>query len=338
MIVSSGWIRTERWSPRAIRASAESGSPCEPVETMHQLLVGQLHRLVQLDEQTVGHVEEAQLGGQPHVAHHRAADQADPPPVRGGGVEHLLHPVHVAGEAGDDDPGVGDRWNTPSSTGPISRSAITNPGTSALVESTRNRSTPSSPSREKPARSVSRPSSGSWSSLMSPVCSTSPAGVRIATASASGIEWLTAKYSQSNAPWCSRVALLHLEQVRGEPVLLALGRDEGEREPGADDRQLGPLAQQERHRADVVLVTVGEHERVDVVEPVLDGPEVRQDQVDAGRVLGREQHAAVDDEQPPVVLEHGHVAADLADAAERDHAQRAVRAAGAAGRTAARPG
>ena len=94
----------------------------------------------------------------------------------------------------------GDRWKTLSITGPISRSAVTNPGTSAFVESTRKRSTPSSPRRENPARSVSRPSSGSWSSLMSPVCSTSPAGVRIATASASGIEWFTAKYSQSHCP------------------------------------------------------------------------------------------------------------------------------------------
>ena len=48
-----------------------------------------------------------------------------------------------------------------SSTGPISRSGATNPGTSAFVESTRNRSTPSSPSLENPLRSVSRPSSGS---------------------------------------------------------------------------------------------------------------------------------------------------------------------------------
>ena len=31
--VSSGLIRTDRWSPLAIRASADSGSPCEPVET-----------------------------------------------------------------------------------------------------------------------------------------------------------------------------------------------------------------------------------------------------------------------------------------------------------------
>ena len=37
-------------------------------------------------------------------------------------------------------------------------------------------------------------------------------------------------------------------------------------------------------------------------------------------VLG-EQHAAVDDEQAAVVLEDGHVAADLAEAAERDDPQ-----------------
>ncbi len=77
-------------------------------------------------------------------------------------------------------------------TGPISRSGATNPGTSALVESTRKRSTPLSPSRANPPRSVSRPSSGNWSSLMSPVCSTVPAGVRMLTASASGMEWFTA--------------------------------------------------------------------------------------------------------------------------------------------------
>mgnify|MGYP001155699646 CR=1 FL=1 len=82
-----------------------------------------------------------------------------------------------------------------SSTGPISLSEATNPGTSAFVESTQNRSTPSRPSRAKPPRSVIRPSSGSWSSLISPVCSTVPAAVVIATATASGIEWFAAKNS-----------------------------------------------------------------------------------------------------------------------------------------------
>src|SRR6476661_2085661 len=93
-----------------------------------------------------------------------------------------------------------DWWNTRSSTGPISTSDVVNPGTSELVESTMNRSTPSTPSLANARRSVIRPSSGSWSILKSPVCSTVPAPVRIATASASGIEWLTATNSSRNGP------------------------------------------------------------------------------------------------------------------------------------------
>ena len=57
--------------------------------------------------------------------------------------------------------------------------------------------------------------------------------------------------------------------------------------------------------------------RLDVVEPILDVGEVGEDQVDAGLVVLGEEHAAVDDEQAAVVLEDGHVAADLAEAAER---------------------
>ena len=91
-------------------------------------------------------------------------------------------------------------WKTRSRTGEISFSEVVKPGTSALVESVRNRSTPSSPSRANARRSVIRPSSGSWSILKSPVCSTMPAPVRMATASASGIEWLTATNSRSNGP------------------------------------------------------------------------------------------------------------------------------------------
>ena len=73
--------------------------------------------------------------------------------------------------------------------------------------------------------------------------------------------------------------------------------------------------------ADVVLVAVGEHQRLDVVEAVPDRLEVGEDQVDARVVLLGEQHAAVDDQQPAVVLEDGHVPADLAEPAERDDPQ-----------------
>ena len=86
----------------------------------------------------------------------------------------------------------------------MSASAGTKPGTSALVESTIARSIPSSARRAIPRRSVIRPSRGSWSILKSPVCSTVPAAVRMPTAIASGMEWLTAKNWQSKAPSRSR--------------------------------------------------------------------------------------------------------------------------------------
>ena len=82
----------------------------------------------------------------------------------------------------------------------MSFSEVVKPGTSALVESVMKRSTPSSPRRANSLRSVIRPSSGSWSILKSPVCSTTPAPVRITTASASGMEWLTATNSSTNGP------------------------------------------------------------------------------------------------------------------------------------------
>ena len=57
------------------------------------------------------------------------------------------------------------------------------------------------------------------------------------------------------------------------------------------------------------------------LQAVTDGREVRQDQVDAGLVGLGEEHPAVDDQQPARVLEDGHIAADLAEPAERDDPQ-----------------
>ncbi|CAB5054125.1 unannotated protein [freshwater metagenome] len=84
--------------------------------------------------------------------------------------------------------------------GMMSFSLVTNPGTSAFVESTRNKSTPLSPRRAKAFKSVTRPSSGNWSILKSPVIKIVPAGVVTATANASGIEWFTAINSTVNSP------------------------------------------------------------------------------------------------------------------------------------------
>lgn len=78
----------------------------------------------------------------------------------------------------------------------------------------------------------------------------------------------------------------------------------------------------------MVLVAVRQDDGIDVVEPVLDGAEVRQDQVHARLVVFGKKNAAVDHEQPPGMLEDGHVAADLANSAECDDAEAAFRQCG----------
>ena len=79
--------------------------------------------------------------------------------------------------------------------------------------------------------------------------------------------------------------------------------------------------EQERYRADVVLVRMGQHQCLHLVEAVLDVAQIGQDQVDAGLVVAREQHPAVDDQESAEMLENRHVAADFADAAQRGHPQ-----------------
>jgi hypothetical protein len=72
-------------------------------------------------------------------------------------------------------------------------------------------------------------------------------------------------------------------------------------------------------------MAVGEDDALDVVEAVPDGTEVRQDQVDSGLLLLREEHAAVDDQKAASVLEDRHVSADFTEASERGDPQAILR-------------
>ena len=63
-------------------------------------------------------------------------------------------------------------------------------------------STPSAPSAAKAASSVGGPTRGVASSFQSPVCSTVPAAVVMASACASGMEWATRRKRSLNGPSC----------------------------------------------------------------------------------------------------------------------------------------
>ena len=183
------------------------------------------------------------------------------------------------------------RWffalvKTRSSTGAMSRSLVVKPGTSELVESTMNRSTPSSPSRANARRSVSRLSSGNWSILKSPVCSTVPAGRLDRHRERVRDRVVDRDELADERPDLELLALDHgLLRHVAVPVLLQLALEQRERELRADHGDVAPLTQQVGQPADVVLVAVRQDHRDDVVEAVPDRLEVRQDQVHAGLVL-----------------------------------------------------
>lgn len=117
------------------------------------------------------------------------------------------------------------------------------------------------------------------------------------------------------------LALADRERVGRDAVLLELRLDERERQGRADERDVTFNLSRVRHGPDVVLVTVGEHDSQHVVEAVADRREVRKDQVDARLILLGEEHPAVDDKDLAVDLEGRHVATDLAETADRRDAE-----------------
>ena len=146
----------------------------------------------------------------------------------------------------------------------------------------------------------------------------------------SGIECVRWTSSISNGPaWTGCAGREHLELRLAQPVLVELGAAHGDRQLAAvddGDARLPQLAQHPRQRADVVLVAVGDDDRLDVVDVLAQVGEVGQHEVDAHHLGGREAQPDVDDDDPAVVLDDGHVLADLAEPAEREDAQGAAHA------------
>ena len=284
-----------RCSPRDIRDSAAIGSPCVPVVISTTRSAAIISAAAMSIDVVVGDIQEAEFTGDPHVADHGPADERHLAAQSHCGVDDLLHPVDIGREARHDHATVGpaDQAGAGSARSRFPTARL--PVSPALVESHRNRSTPASPSRDMPGRSVGRPSSGSWSSLMSPVCSTVPAPVCTAIASASGNRVVDREVLALEHTVGAALTLGDLDEHRLDAVLAAFGGDQRQRELRADDRDVATQLEQVRDGADVVLVRVREHQRLDVVEAVLDVAQVGQDQVDAGLVVAREQHPAVDD-------------------------------------------
>ena len=113
------------------------------------------------------------------------------------------------------------------------------------------------------------------------------------------------------------IGLAQLRRAQ-QAVLVELRLDQPERQPSRPDLLDARLAQQVRERADMVLVAVRQQHRAHRLVAVDEVREVGQDQVDAKVLVARKREPGVDHDRLAVGLDHGHVLAHFAEAAERD--------------------
>ena len=126
-------------------------------------------------------------------------------------------------------------------------------------------------------------------------------------------------------PHLDLVTGLHRQEgVVVELVLLDLVAKQAAGQGRRVDGDPRELRQDVGQAADVILVGVGDEERLDVSLALLEIGDVGHDQVDAEHLLVGEHQPAVDHDDFVAVFEDVHVLADLAHPAERDDAERRV--------------
>ena len=107
-------------------------------------------------------------------------------------------------------------------------------------------------------------------------------------------------------------------------VLFEAAPHQRQRELSAVDRDV-QLPEQERDGPDVVFMPVGQQQRPDVRPVLLQIGEVGDHDVHAQELLFREHHPGVDDDDVVPVAQGQAVHAELAEPAQGDHLQLAIR-------------
>ena len=108
-----------------------------------------------------------------------------------------------------------------------------------------------------------------------------------------------------------------------ESALTQLSLDECKRQPCSIHRHID-LLQNIWQRTDVVLMSVGDDEALDLRHVALQIGDVRDDQVDPQHIVGWKSQTAVHDDDAVITLKRGNVHADLIESAERNDLNTAV--------------
>ena len=303
------------WSRFAIRDSADSGSPCDPVE----MITTSAGRKLSISRWSIrvlrGTLRIAEIPSHGHVAHHRAPDVDDLAAMGDGCVQDLLNAVHVRGEAGHDDPlsaasehaleGGTDVSLGCREAGHLGICRVDHEQVDALF-----------PEAGEGAQI-------SDSAVQRQLIHLEVTGVHDQTRGGTDCDGqgigngmvhrneLALELAEADLVAILDGALRDIAQL----VLAELLSQQRQRQLRPDDRDISALPQQIWHRADMVLMTVGEHQADHIAQTFADGIESRQDQIDAWMIILGEQHSTIDEQQLAVELDRRHVAANIAKTA-----------------------
>ena len=280
--------------------------------------VGEVADVLDVDDRRLGDVQQPHLAGQPHVLLHRQAERGDLAAEGDGGIGDLLHAVHVAGEAGDDDAAAlvlveqvvehrADALLAAAVAVAVGVGGVAHEEAHALVVGD------GAHAGEVGEPPVDR------GEVELPVARVHQHALRRVERGGEAVGHRVGDRDELHVegPDLAALAVDDRDQVgvAEQPRLLDAvpGQAQGERRAVDRERQ---LAQQVREPADVVLVPVGGDAADHAVGVVAQPREVREDQVDPEVLELREHEPAVEEQQLVVLLEDHAVAADLAQAAE----------------------
>jgi hypothetical protein len=305
---------TQRREGLALRAGGDD----------HELVVREVVDLPRRHELALRHLDVAELAPDVDVLAHRAADERDLAPERARSVDDLLDAVDVRGEAGDDDPSL-----------------------AAGEDLLQVRPHAGLRRREPGAVDVRRVPAQQQDSLAAQLGQARHVGglavdgrlVELVVAGHEhraqlgregdgvGVRDRVRQVDQLHRerPQVERLPGLYLLQRRSlELVLVELGARHGDGERAAVDRRdvlFAQLAQDPGQGPEMVLVAVGDDDARDVARAFPQVGEIGQHEVDAHHVGRGKAQPDVHEHDRAVVLDDGHVLADLAQPAEREDTQ-----------------
>ena len=263
----------------------------------------------------------AELLGRLHIGLQAAPGDPHPPPVLLGQRDHLLDAVQVGGEAGDHDPGGRLPEDALEGLEEVTLGpAVAFPlGVGRVAEQQQH---------PVPAE-LSEPGEVGGAAFGRVVVELEVPGVdhhphRRLDGQRGGVRDAVADgdHLHAEGPEPEAVADPDLPEVglAEDAVLLQLGLGQPEGQARAVDGHVEAL-EDEGKRADVVLVTVGEHDAQHLLAGLEEVGDVGDDEVDAVHLQLREHQPGVHDQELVLPLQRPHVPADLAEPAQGDVAK-----------------